>query len=67
MFDIENPVHWLVAVLALTAVGLLLLVFFNPEARERRRRERNHRRVVSKAKRPTVSLAVKTGTEKKER
>jgi hypothetical protein len=32
---------------------------FSPEARERRRCRRNHRKVVSRAKRPVVMLSAK--------
>ena len=66
MFDTGNPAHWLVGIVVLGVVCLLLRAFFSSEARERPRRERNHRRVVSKAKRPTISLAVKTEETKDE-
>ena len=57
----DNPV-------ILTAVGLIVLVgivasaahFFAPEARLGRRRRRNNYRVVSKAKRPIVTLNART-------
>jgi len=57
----DNPV-------ILTAIGLIVLVgivasaarFFAPEARLGRRRRRNNYRVVSKAKRPIVTLNART-------
>lgn len=67
MFDIGNPVHWLIGVTVLAAFAFLLRSYFSPESRERRRRMRNHGRVVSKAQRPMVSLAVRTEKTKDER
>jgi len=57
----DNPV-------ILAAVGLIVLVaivslaahFFSPEATLERRRRRNNCRVVSKSKRPIVTLNVRT-------
>jgi len=57
----DNPV-------ILAAVGLIVLValvsfaahFFSPETRLERRRRRNNYRVVSKAKRPIVTLNART-------
>lgn len=44
------------------AAGLALLAYyFSSEGRERRRVRRNHGRVVSRARRPSVSLSVRTG------
>ncbi len=64
MSELSNPLVWVVA-LAICAVAFLLFrSFLLPEARERRRRQRNHGRVVSKVARPMVSLAVKTKPEK---
>ena len=64
MFDLANPVVWLLALVLFTAVFVLLRGYFDPEARERRRRQRSHGRVVSKAARPMVSLAVKTKSKR---
>jgi hypothetical protein len=52
----------------LAAVGLIVLVamfgfgahYFSPEARLERRRRRTNSRVVSKTRRPMVTLSVKT-------
>ena len=63
MFELSNPVVWLIALVLFAAVVVLLRGYFNPEARERRRRKRSHGRVVSKAARPMVSLAVKTKSD----
>ena len=60
MFDFANPIVWLISLVLFAAVVVLLRGYFAPEARERRRRKRSHGRVVSKAARPMVSLAVKT-------
>ena len=60
MFDIANPVLWLIGFIVLAAVFLLLRGHFSAEARERRRRERSHKPVVSTAHRPMVRLAVET-------
>ena len=57
----DNPV-------ILAAVGLIVLVaivsfaarFLSPEAKLDRRRRRNNYRVVSKSKRPIVTLNVRT-------
>jgi len=60
MFELVNPVLWLLALVLVASLFLLLRGYFSPKARERRRRQRSHGRVVSKATRPMVSLAVKT-------
>lgn len=67
MFVIGNPFHWLIGVTVFAAFAFLLHGYFSPESRERRRRARNHGRVISKARRPMVSLAVKTEKTKDER
>lgn len=65
--DTGNPVFWLFGLLAATAVFLLLRRHFSAEARERRRRERSHGRVVSRKRGPWVKLAVKTRKPKNDR
>ena len=55
----DNMAFWMVG---LVIAGLLAHVVshqFSPEARERRRCRRNHRKVVSRAKRPVVMLSAK--------
>ena len=60
MIDLKHLLVWLIGGALLGAILLLLRGQFSAEARERRRRERSHRRVVSKSKRPTVRFAVRT-------
>ena len=64
MLDLTDPIVWLIALMLFTAAFVLLRAWFGPEVREKRRRRRNHGRVVSKAVRPMVSLAVKTKSER---
>jgi hypothetical protein len=64
MFDLTNPIVWLAGGALGVASFLLLRGPFSTEARERRRRDRSHRRVVSKSKRPTVKFAVRTDHSK---
>jgi hypothetical protein len=59
----ENFSIWVVAVAILAVVGLgsyILSHHFSPESRERRRCRRNHRKVISRARRPAVMLSAKT-------
>jgi hypothetical protein len=65
MNDFKHPLVWLTGGALLGALWLLWRPRFTPEARERRRRERSHRRVVSKGKRPTVKFAVRTDPPRK--
>jgi hypothetical protein len=67
MFDITNPAFWIISIIMLVAAFWLLRGFFSAEARERRRRERSHRPVVSTAHRPMVRLAVDADKAKAER
>jgi hypothetical protein len=67
MFDIATPVLWLIGIIALAAAFLLLRGYFSAEARERRRRERSHRPVISTASRPMVRLAAETEKPKDDR
>ena len=67
MFDIATPVLWLIGIIALAAAFLLLRGYFSAEARERRRRERSHRPVISTANRPMVRLAVDADKAESER
>ncbi len=60
MIDFKHPLVWLTGVALIGAFLLLWRTRFNPDARERRRRDRSHRRIVSKSKRPTVKFAVRT-------
>ncbi len=67
MFDIANPVAWLIGIVIFAALFAALRGCFNQEARERRRRNRSHGRIVSKARRPMISLAATTAAEEKPR
>ena len=60
MLNPENPILWLGGVTVVTAAVLFARRYLSTEARETRRRARSHGRVVSKAKRPLVKLAVET-------
>ena len=58
MIDIRNPAVWLIGFIALCLLFLLLRGRFSVETRERRRREKSHRPVISRKQGPTVKLAV---------
>jgi hypothetical protein len=61
----SSPAVWLIGgVVAFVAVLLLLRSQFSEEARLRRRRRKNYGPTVSKAKGPTIKLAVKAGEPK---
>ena len=64
MLDLANPIVWIVTLILFAVAIVLLRAWFGPVVREKRRRRRNHGRVVSKAVRPMVSLAVKTKSER---
>jgi hypothetical protein len=67
MLDIRNPILWLIGVIALGVVLFLVRGHFSAEARERRRREKSHRPVISRKQGPTVRLAVDVGKRKRKR
>ena len=67
MLDRGNSVLWLIRVLAFGAVLLLARSHFTAEARERRRHEKSHRRVLSRKQGPTVRLVVDVGKPKRDR
>ena len=58
MLDARNPVVWLIGIMAFPLAFFLLRGHFTAEARERRRRDKSHRRVISRKEGPTVRLAV---------
>jgi peptidoglycan/LPS O-acetylase OafA/YrhL len=60
MFDVENPVLWVVGLAALVGASLLAWRYFGAEARARRRRDRSHGRVISRRHGPSVKLAART-------
>jgi hypothetical protein len=67
MLAITNPVPWLLGIIALGAILFSMRRHFSPETRERRRREKSHRPVISRKQGPTVRLAVKAGKPKRDR
>ena len=59
--NFDNPVVLAVAsLIVLAALAGILAHFFSTEARLERRRRRNNCRVISKARRPIVTLSVRT-------
>jgi hypothetical protein len=59
--NLDNPVVLAVASLIFVAsLAGILAHYFSPEARLERRRRRNNCRVISKARRPIVTLSVRT-------
>jgi hypothetical protein len=67
MLSFGNSILWLIGALALGAILLLLRGHFTAEARDRRRREKSHRRVLSRKQGPTVRLAVDVGKPSRDR
>ena len=67
MLDPQNPVVWLIGIIALAIVVFLLRGHFTFEARARRRREKSNRPVVSRKQGPTVRLAVDVDKPKRDR
>jgi hypothetical protein len=59
--NFDNPVVLAVAsLIVLAAIAGILSHYFSTEARLERRRRRNNYRVVSKARRPVVTLNART-------
>ncbi len=67
MLDIRNPIVWLIGIIAFCLAFVLLRGRLSAEARERRRRERSHRPVISRKQGPTVKLAVNVDKPKHDR
>jgi hypothetical protein len=65
MFDMHNPIVWLIGVLALGLVWFWVRGRFSAETREQRRRNKSHRPVVSRRQGPTIKLAVKVDKSKR--
>ena len=63
----KNPFLWLLGGLAFVLVLSVARVYFSPEARARRRREKSHKPVISRRSGPTVRLAVKVDEPKRDR
>jgi hypothetical protein len=64
MTNIGKVIVGLFGLVVLAVVLPRLLRYFSPKARERRRRERSHRKVVSRRQGLWVKLAVLTGKPK---
>ena len=67
MSKTEILVLWVLNLLAAVGVVLWLRHHFSPAAREQRRRDRSHGRVVSRRQGPSVRLAVEAEKPKRER
>ena len=67
MFDIGNSILWIIGVPALAVLLFLLRGHFSAETRDRRRRGKSHRPVISRKQGPTVKLAVNAGKPKGDR
>jgi len=67
MFDIGNPILWIIGVPALGVLLFLLRGHFSAETRERRRRGESHRPVISQKHGPTVRSAVDVDKPKRDR
>ena len=55
----DSMVFWIVGLITVGLLAHFVPHQFSPEARERRRCRRNHRKVISRAKRPVVMLSAK--------
>ena len=67
MFDPGNPALWIVGSILIAAIYLFVRRHFNAGARERRRRDRSHSRLVSRKRSPSVRLAVGVDESKRDR
>jgi hypothetical protein len=67
MFDMGNPILWIIGVPALGGLLFLLRGHLSAETRERRRRGKSHRPVISRKQGPTVKLAVDVDKPKRAR
>ncbi len=65
MFDTGNPILWIIGVPALGFLFFLLRGYFSAETRDRRRRGKSHRPVISRKQGPTVRLAVHADKSKR--
>jgi hypothetical protein len=67
MFDIGNPILWIIGVPALGVLLFLLRGHFSAETRAQRRRGKSHRPVISRKPGPNVKLVVNVGKPKRDR
>jgi hypothetical protein len=64
MFAKRTLAFWAAGLLVAAVAVLALKRYFSPDARERRRRERSHGKVVSRGRGPRVKFAVKAKKSK---
>lgn len=55
----DNMIYWIIGLVVIGLIVQLRAHFLSPEVRERRRCRRNHRKVVSRARRPIVMLSAR--------
>ena len=55
----ESTTLWIGGLAVVGLIAYVISYHLSPEARERRRCRRNHRKVVSRARRPQVTLSAK--------
>lgn len=67
LLNAGNPVLWFIGIIALALAFFWLRGRFTVEARERRRREKSQRPVISRKPGPTVRLAVEVDKPKRDR
>jgi hypothetical protein len=67
MFDIGNPILWIIGVPALGVLLFLLRGHFSAETRAQRRRGQSHSPVISQTHGPTARSAVNAGKPKGDR
>ncbi|MFN7140423.1 MAG: hypothetical protein ACK4UN_13885 [Limisphaerales bacterium] len=60
-----EPIHLILGIIAAGAGVVFAIRFLSPEARDRRRRQRNYGRPIQKVNRPMVKFTVKSPDEKK--
>ena len=56
----ENMTFWIVGLTVVCLTAYFAAHVFAPDVRERRRCRRNHRKVITRARRPMVMLSVRT-------
>jgi hypothetical protein len=56
-----DMVFWIVGLVVVGLAAHFVVHHFSADVRERRRCRRNHRKVVSRAKRPVVMLSARVG------
>jgi hypothetical protein len=66
MSEFSNPVVWLPTLAVIVISCFVFRAVFSREARERRRRQRSHGKVISKVARPMVKLAVEGESDPKD-